>query len=210
MSFCPPSLADVDSDKLATADAQRFFLTPGAVSTLLPPEAPNSLTTLIPLQASTGPIDCCGGERNEDFGARFGGGFASEEQLVQMGRLCGVTASGGMSMRVDLYLATAGAAEAYKREAETMRPGRLTERVEPQDRQMLDSIGDERTLTRIIEIVNDQKIDSDHYELLFRRRNIIARIKLSYGFFPFPGKGPPEPLLEYAAQLDRNIQAAAQ
>jgi len=207
---CPPSLTDVDPDKLATADAERFFLTPGAVSTLLPPEAPNSLSTLIPLQASTGPIDCCGGERNEDFGARFGGGFASEEQLVQIGRLCGVTASGGMSMRVDLYATSPGAAEAYKREAATMMDSPTGEGVEQQDDELLASIGDSRLLRRIPTIVNDQRIDNDDYELLFKRRNIVARMRLSYGFYWNPGKGEPTPLLEYASQLDRNIEAAAQ
>ncbi len=91
-----------------------------------------------------------------------------------------------------------------------MKPGRLREGVPRQDEQLLSSIGDQRVLTRILEIVNDQKVDSDTYELLFRRRNVIARIELSYGFFPNPGKGPPDPLLEYASQLDRNIEAAAQ
>lgn len=207
---CPPSVKDIDPSQLATVDANRGFLTPGALSTLLPPEAPNSLGVVIPRASPTGPINCCDEENNRDFGARFGGGFASEEQLIQMGRLCGVRARGGMSMRVDLYAATPGAAEAYRREAETMKPGRLREGVPRQDEQLLSSIGDQRVLTRILEIVNDQKVDSDTYELLFRRRNVIARIELSYGFFPNPGKGPPDPLLEYASQLDRNIEAAAQ
>jgi len=91
-----------------------------------------------------------------------------------------------------------------------MKPDYLRENVEPENRQLLTSIGDERILTRIPTIVNDQRLDNDDYELLFRRRNIIARIELNYGSFYAPAKGPPEPLLEYAAQLDRDIEAAAQ
>jgi hypothetical protein len=140
----------------------------------------------------------------------MGGGFASEEQLIQMGRLCGVTASAGMSMRVDLYLATPGAAEAYKREAETIVDSSTGEAVELQDNHLLASIGDSRLLRRVVTIVNDQRIDNDDYELLFVRRNVVARIRLSYGFYWNPGKGSPEPLLEYAAELDKNIEAAAQ
>jgi hypothetical protein len=113
-------------------------------------------------------------------------------------------------MRVDLYVAAPGAAEAYKREADTMKPDYLRENVEPENRQLLASIGDEQILTRALTVVNDQRLDNDDYELLFRRHNVIARIELSYGSFSAPGKGPPEPLLEYAAELDRNIEAAAQ
>jgi hypothetical protein len=112
-------------------------------------------------------------------------------------------------MRVDLYVAAPGAAEAYKREADTMKPDYLRENVEPEDQQLFASIGDERILTRVLTIVNDQQLDNDDYEILYRRRNIIARIELTYGSFSHPGKGPPDPLLEYAAQLDRNIEAAA-
>ena len=207
---CPPSVKDIHPGQLATVDANRGFLTPGALSTLLPPEAPNSLGVVIPRASPTGPINCCDEENNRDFGARFGGGFASEEQLIQMGRLCGVRARGGMEMRVDLYAATPGAAEAYKREAETMRASTTGEAVEPQDDQLLSSIGDKRLLRRVLFIENEQRLDTDDYELLFIRRNVIARIRLSYGWPPALGKGPPDPLVEYAAQLDRNIEAAAQ
>jgi hypothetical protein len=210
---CPPSLTDADPTKLATAMAQFNIHTPSSadsLATIRPPEAANSLSTLIPRESPAGPVNCCDTETNKDFGAPFGGGFASEEQLIQMGRLCGVRARGGMSMRVDLYAATAGATEAYKREADTMRPRDVREDVEPEDQQLLASVGDERKLTRFVWIVNGQKLDVDDYELLFRRRNVVARLRLTYGSFYAPGKGPPEPLLEYAAQLDRNIEAVAQ
>lgn len=214
---CPPSLTDADPDKLATAWANRSFLTPDALSTLRPPEATNSLRTLIPVDSPDGPVWCCSESSNRSFGSPEGGGGlfgfgAGEEQLNQMGRLCGGIAdsqNGGLRMRVDLYVAAPGAAEAYKREADTMKPDYLRENVEPEDQQLFASIGDERILTRVLTIVNDQQLDNDDYEILYRRRNIIARIELTYGSFSHPGKGPPDPLLEYAAQLDRNIEAAA-
>jgi hypothetical protein len=212
---CPPSLADADPEALATALAEYMIHTPtspDAIKTLVPPEPPNSLRTVIPLESPVGPVDCCGGETNKDLGAPFGGGFAAEEQLIKMGRLCGVTADSvpALTMRVDLYTATAGAAYAYAREAEMMRPGDTRENVEPENKELLMSIGGERKLTRFVWIMNGQRLDVDDYELLFRRSNVVARIRLTYGSLYTSGGGPPEPLLEYAAQLDRNIEAAAQ
>jgi hypothetical protein len=215
---CPPSLTDADPDRLATIWADRSFLTPGVLSTLVPPEPSNSLWTLVPADSPNGPVWCCSESGNQSFGSPGGGGGlfgfgAGEEQLNQMGRLCGGIANsqkGALRMRVDLYVAAPGAAEAYKREADTMKPDYLRENVEPENRQLLASIGDEQILTRALTVVNDQRLDNDDYELLFRRHNVIARIELSYGSFSAPGKGPPEPLLEYAAELDRNIEAAAQ
>ena len=203
---CPPSLTDADPDKLATAMAQFNIHTPSsldAVETLVPPEAPNSLRTLIPRESPEGPVDCCGSSTNSDFGAPFGGGGmfgfgASEEQLIQMGRLCGIFAGSGpaLEMRVDLYVATPGAKEAYRREARSIYP-----QLDPLP--IDEMVGDERTLRR----------SPDQYEwyiLLFRRGNVIARLELSYRELSPDGRGSPEPLLQYAAQLDRNIEAAAQ
>ncbi len=215
---CPPSISELlktaDPGKVATAEAGFNIKTAVPPEGLFPPGAltpvPNSLKSLVPAQSPTGRIDCCSEETNEDFGAQFGGGFASEVQLNQMGRLCGLTASRGMSMRVDLYEATAGASEAYKLEAKTMKESSTGEAEEPQDGQLFNSIGDQRLLKRILTIENDQRLDNDDYELLFVRRNVVARIRLSYGSFAAPGKGPPDPLLQYAAQLDQNIEAAAQ
>ena len=223
---CVPSvLDDVDPVALATAMVGFNIHTPSSidtaatrVATLMPPEAANSLRTLVPVDSPDGSVWCCSDRNNASFGDPQGGGGlfgfgAGEEQLDQMGRLCGGIANseeGALRMRVDLYVATPGATEAYKREAEVMRPGYLREDLELENQGLLFSIGDERKLTRILTKVNDEYVDTDLYELIFRRRNIIARIELSYGSFSAPGKGPPELLLEYAAQLDRNIEAAAQ
>jgi hypothetical protein len=210
---CPPSLAD-DPVKMATAMAGFNIHTPSSIYpalTAAPPIPANALNSVIPRESSAGSVDCCSTETNKDFGAPFGGAFASEEQLIQMGRLCGIRAdSPAVTMRVDLYTATAGAEEAYRREADTMMASSTGEGVEPQNSQLLASIGDKRLLRRILTIVNGQRIDNDGYELLFARRNVIARMRLSYGSFWAPAKGPPEPLLQYAAQLDGNIEAAAQ
>ena len=111
-------------------------------------------------------------------------------------------------MRIDLYAATPGAVEAFKREAETMKPGRLRENAQVQDDGLLNSIGDERTLTRVLTMVNGETIDNDEYELLFARRNVVARLKISYGSYSAPATGSAQALLEYAAGLDQNIQGA--
>jgi hypothetical protein len=225
---CPPSLADADPGKLATVWADGSFLTPGVLSTLVPPEASNSLWTLMPVDSPDGSVWCCTDRDNASFGSPEGGGGlfgfgASEEQLDEMGRLCGGIANsqeGALRMRVDLYAATPGAAEAYKREADTMAPdGFYHENIEPDDEGVLSSIGDERVFMRYVQYEGEKprRLDIDDYELLFRRRNIVARLQLSYldaslGFPAYtstPQKGPPEPLLEYATQLDQNIEAPA-
>jgi hypothetical protein len=226
---CPSSLADADPDNLATAWANRSFLTADALSTLRPPEAANSLKTLIPVDSPDGSVWCCSDRDNASFGSPEGGGGlfgfgASEEQLDEMGRLCGEIANsqeGALRMRVDLYVAVPGAREAFKREADKMAAdGFYHEEIKLDDESLLLSIGDERAFMRYSHYEGEKprRLDIDDYELLFRRRNIIARLQLSYldtslGFPAYtttPQKGPPEPLLEYAAQLDRNIGAAAQ
>jgi hypothetical protein len=213
---CPPSISDLletaDPAALSTALAEFNIRTPVPPEGLFPPgaltPAPNTLYNLVPPESPFGPVHCCIEGSNESFGTPFGGGGifgfgATQEQLEQMGRLCGVLASGAMEMRVDLYATAPGAMEAYRREAQTMSPDDLRENVKPEDEVLLASIGDERALTHVFTVVNGQRLDKDEYDLLFRRRNIIARIELGYA-----GQGPPEPLLGYAAQVDRNVEAA--
>jgi len=200
---CPPSLVDVaDPTKLAEALRNFDIRTPEPPEGLIPPGAlfpPGSLGTVLPPDPNTGqPVGSCSPKPNESVGEPFSGFFASQSQLEQMGRLCGCSFDGfeGYDIRIDMYEATPGAKEAYRREARTIYP-----QLDPLS--IDEAIGEERTLRRSPD-------EYDRYILLFRRRNVIARLELSYYRESSPdGKGPREPVLEYAAQLDRNIEAAA-
>lgn len=180
---------------------------------------------LIPRDSSKGAIDCCSDETNEDLGAEFGGGGvygfgASEVQLDGMGRRCGVTAESnvlGYQMRLDYYATTPGAIEAYRREADTMRDDELKD-IDSSDRELFTSIGDRQELRMTTGTMNGQPF-METYDVLFQRRNLVARVELQYWgtidssskppVASSAGGGPLTPLLQYAAQLDQNIQAAA-
>ena len=171
-------------------------------------------------------MDSCGADPNPDVGEPPLL-YSPETQLYQMGRVCGgETYFGGsgdpwtMSVQLHLYETTPGAGEAYRREATQMlgsggdpeirqcredAEGRLEAAA---DRDLLLAVGDERELTTNVGLIDHECSGDDEYVLLFRRRNVIARLELSNNLPT--SEVSPDPVLEYAAQLDRNIEAAAQ
>jgi hypothetical protein len=115
-------------------------------------------------------------------------------------------------------LATPGAKEAYRREADTMLEHELKDISSP-DRELFLSIGERQELRKTTGTINGQPFE-ETYDVLFQRRNVVARVELKYvgtidlsskpPVVSSAGSGPLTPLLEYAAQLDRNIEATAQ
>ena len=85
-------------------------------------------------------------------------------------------------------------------EAETIQ-GRGFEDVRDVDEARLASLGDERAIRLNVYSINGERAEG-HKVLLVRWHNVIARMELS------PDK-PTDLLLDYAAQLGRNIEAVA-
>jgi len=205
---CPPSLEQIaDPTKLAEALGNFNVRTPDPPEGLIPRDAwtpPGSPGALLPADPNLHSSANCELKTNEYVGEPGYGFFANERELQQMGRVCGCERwpdPPAFHVRVDLYQATAGAKEAFRREAGTIYPQLAPLGI---DGEITQSIGQERTLRGTPD-------DYDRYILLFRRRNVIVRLELSYYSESSPqGQGPVEPLLRYGAQLDENIEAAAQ
>ncbi len=204
---CPPSLEQVaDPTKLAEALGNMNIRTPGPPAGLVPADAwtpPGSLGALLPVDPNLKDPGICELNTNGYVGEPGYGFFATEEELEQMGRLCGCERwpdPPAFHVRIDLYESTAGAREGLRREASTIYPQIAPLNI---DNELVQRVGQERTLRGTPD-------DYDRYILLFRRRNVVARLELSYYSKSSPeGQGPVEPLLYYAEQLDRNIEAAA-
>jgi hypothetical protein len=236
---CPPSFeVAIGPTKLAEILSRPGFpqpepgdIPPGAFA------RPGSLCTLLPPDPISGqPIDFCPAETYPDAESFF---LADEELLDQMGRLCGISVSlygpdysWEMDADVELYATTPGAKEAFRRSAtgtgfggesdssdlapnddEISRSLRrchedaLRRLGDTTDFDLLLSLGDERELGASVGLVDGECSDFETYDLLLRRRNVISRIDLS--FQSTAGEPPVTLLLNYAAQLDRNIEAAA-
>lgn len=161
-----------------------------------------SLGTLLPADPRSGELPkYCSLKSNDVVGAPDYGFFALKDELERLGRVCGCDDGryGSFHVRIDQYLTTSGAHEAFGKEAGELRARRVEE-VEGVDEAQLGDIGDERIVKQTFYSVNGQ-VRENNRVLLMRRRNIIARMET-------PIKDV-EVLLEYAAQLDKNIQAAA-
>jgi hypothetical protein len=241
---CPPTLLEaVEPTRLAEEMDKLQIPTyvPGPEELGLTPEAftgAGTLCSLLPPDPMTGELlDYCSPEPNEQLGVQFGGGFALEAQLVEMGRLCGATVGGygrgNVHVRLDKYKAVAGANEAFRREAVVITPTTdlppwpltneqraaveanrkceqdANDRMQSNiDHELLESIGEDRELQVSVGTMNDQ-CWIEQYAMLIRRRNIVARMDFALDFGS-PGQASLVPsMLEYAAQLDRNIEAAA-
>jgi hypothetical protein len=144
----------------------------------------------------------CSLKSNSVVGAPDYGFFAVESELERLGRICGCSygSYGSLYVRIDMYRATDGAHEAFAQEA-----GYLGEppnkEVKEVDKDQLSDIGNERTIKQTFYSINGQE-RKHNVVLLMRQSNIIARMDLT-------PEQPVDVLLEYAAQLDQNIQAAA-
>ncbi len=217
---CPPPIEQVaDPTKVAELLNRNFDFyneTLGPEDFGIPPEVmnpPDSPALLIPTAAPLGAqVSCCSDLTNQEMGDPNFGSFASEEQLNQLGRLCGFTADSvpeAYQIRLDYYRTTPGAKEAYRREAALFSQYEVSN-LDTLDQQALSSIGEDRVLGRTISWTNGVRDEADEFTLFIRRRNVIASIDLQYVLLPGTHQGPPTPLLQYAAQLDRNIEAAAQ
>ena len=175
---------------------------------LLGKTPPGTIAALLPPDPFSGQLNGCGLSPNSEDGAPFSGFFADEAELDRLGRLCGCDALGDgkgvwtdyFSVRGDVYLTTTGARAAFKMESQTLTRG--FEDVSEVDEARLASLGEERVIMQHVFYVNGQQTEGQRV-LLVRWHNIVARIELS----PYH---PTEMLLDYAAQLDKNIQAAAQ
>lgn len=214
---CPPSFEEaLGPTKVAEGldIIERETRVPSQEELGVPPDAfvpPGSLCTLFPPDPVSGePIDFCPALTNADLA---GGSTEWEEHYDQTGRLCGISVSlhgadypWQMNVDLELYATTPGAREAFRSKAGQ---GDANDDSVLADQDLLLSLGDERRLHRIEGYMDGELIDQDIYILQFRRRNIVAELSLAYIGASPTDKGPPEPVLEYAAQLDRNIEAAA-
>jgi hypothetical protein len=214
----------------ATATALRSSIptsgadpSPFATQIVLPPElyevtpapaAPGSLGSLLapdPVSGRSVPEYTL--NTNDVVGSPGYGYYASAQQLDQMGRLCGLYTSLNefthgpsedwvMHVYLDLYATTAGAEEAFQRWARSL--GGSSD-VDVADCRSLKGVGEEREL-RLAKATAQYRYDT--YHLLFRRRNVVLLLTLNYG--EPTARGPVDLVAEYAAQLDRNIEAAAE
>jgi len=139
--------------------------------------------------------------------------FASEEELRRLGRECGGEVrvygveSWVMQVRIHLYLSTAGAKEAFARQAE-YEESVSQDNFEPSDA-MLSALGEDRRLFLAQPgYMDGERLDHDDYTLLVLRRNVVLDIWLRYEEL-VSYRRPADPALEYAAAVDRNILAAA-
>jgi hypothetical protein len=141
------------------------------------------------------------------------GYHASEQQLDQMGRLCGLYTSLNefthgpsegwvMHVYLDFFATSPGANEAFRRWSKDLKGSGDVGLADPTS---LERVGEERKL-RLSEAT--AKYSYDTYDLLFRRRNIVFLIRLNYGEST-EGR-PVELVVEYAAELDRNIESLAE
>jgi hypothetical protein len=214
---CPPSFEEaIGPTKLAEILSRPGFPQPEPGD--IPPDAfarPGSLCTLLPPDPVSGEsITFCPSLTNADPAAAGETEGQWEEYYAQMGRLCRVSVSlygpdhpWEMNVDMELYATTPGAREAFRPKAGQGEPDDDSLLV---DRDLLLSLGDERRFYRIMGYIDGEVIDQDIYVLQFRRRNIATELSLSYIGTSPTGKGSPDPVLEYAAQLDRNIEAAAE
>jgi hypothetical protein len=203
---------DAEMRNFPTASPEGTPREPGSWITPVPRETripSGSLGALFPVDPITGELPpSCVPQSNAQLGSPFGGFFANEAELDGLGRLCGCDVRGGghdvwrdyFKLRADLYLTTPGAREAFTMEARTIE-GRGFEDVEDVDEARLASIGDERTIRLNVGSINGQRFEAKKV-LLVRWHNIIARMELS-------PQQPTDLLLDYAAQLGRNIEAVA-
>jgi hypothetical protein len=135
----------------------------------------------------------------------------NKEELDQLGRLCGCALqsedpTASIQIQLHLYVTSRGAEEAYRRQKGWYDDDDVIEAVSAQ------SIGDERALRYTpgtTKAPGTALTTQDAYSFLFRRRNVVVSLFLQYHSESFDAKGPPDPMLEYAAQIDQNIQAAA-
>ena len=138
-----------------------------------------------------------------------------------MGRLCGASVdfdekfnrpgNARLTARIDLYKSTAGAMEAFRREADTMHDYELRD-MSSSDEGLLDSIGERQELRETTGTMNDEPFE-ETYGVLFKRRNLVARMELMYAgtidsttkppSVEVMGTGPVSPVLEYARELDK-------
>jgi hypothetical protein len=165
--------------------------------------APGSLGTLLPMDPVLNKVPAyCSLDSNDVVGAPDYGFFAPENELERLGRICGCSYGHyeALYVRIDIYQEADGAHEAFAQEASYLDEPPNKE-VEEVDKSQLSDIGNERKLKQTFYSVNGQQRKHDAV-LLMRRSNIIARMD-------FTPEQPVDLLLEYAAQLDRNIQAAA-
>lgn len=175
------------------------------------PVQPGTLAILLPPDPLTGRlVPSYTLNTNASVGCAGCGYWANEFALDQMGRLCGLSTSLGASsisasgddiiisqlfLQLDYYRTTPGAEEAFQRQVEE----EFDEKVED----VTLDVGDERQLfASTYEFASSG--GSTTYSLLMRRRNIIVRLS------DWDGEEQTGAVLEYAAQLDRNIEAAAQ
>jgi len=202
--------ANVES---ALSELPRPTAEPGTLATLLPPD---------PFADSAIPRSSV--NTNEGVGCPGCGYWTNEYELNLMGRLCGLKSDiggwappvssgdtiyldvGTVYIELDYYATTPGAIEAFQRE--TSGNALQGDSVDSGDNESLHSLGDDRSLTLSVPHSGGTQSEPNAYELLFRRRNIIARMHGAY--FSGASEEGPDAILEYAAQLDRNIEAAAQ
>jgi len=192
-------------------------ITPGPISlpdfSDLPPApvSPDSLASLLPPDPGSGkPVSMYTLNLNSYVGSPGSGYWESEDQLDKMGRLCGLSTSLGelnisasgnditirqVYLEIDYYEITPGAREAFRRELKDD----FGEKVED----VSVDVGDERQLLAS-SYESPSSGESTTYSLLMRRRNIIVRL------WGWDGEGETDAVLEYAAQLDQNIEATAQ
>lgn len=165
--------------------------------------AAGSLGALLPANPISGIAPAtCPLLSNSVVGAYDYGFFASESELERLGRICGCEYGNyeSLDVRIDLYHATDGAHEAFAQEAKYVKEP-PNEEVEGVNKEQLSHIGNERIIKQTFYSINGQERKFDAV-LLMRRANIIARMELT-------PEQPVDVLLEYAAQLDKNIEAAA-
>jgi hypothetical protein len=232
---CPPSLEDlVGPTKIAQIMGSLPTQIPSWAELGISPDdliPPGSLCALLPgVPDSSEPIVFCPLYDNTGAGGMVP--VVDEDLLDQMGRVCGtyLTVDGPlhakMDIRVDVYVSSAGSEEAYRRAESAMRSlkepsdrmKKCVEGVTGEFQALIDAqagrIGDERDW-RIASswegpLESGHCSGSHYYTLVFRRHNLYVELSLNYVRpAPLGIDHSPQPLLDYATQLDTNIEAAA-
>lgn len=191
---CVTAIACGASQGRGESPASESGVVPTCPVELIPDLMAGPLGTLFPRDPDSAPPDCLLSDEAGNFGP-FGSEF---EEYERLGWVCSCDGAGheagrgSFSVHIDLYHTTAGAHEAYAREAVDVQDPRNKE-VKGLDEALLADLGDERVIK--------QKFYAGDVILLMRRRNVVASMRLT--------QEASVDLLEYAAQLDENIQAAA-
>lgn len=174
------------------------------------------LSSLAPSTAPGWFLFDSGAVPNSELGALYGGGFATEQQLSQMGRRCGIQWHFALQgsprplriARVDLYATSVGAQEALPREVDSYREQKQWEVVNGgcSDVGSNSAVGDELVLMRSHTVDEAEGLpDMAWHRLVLRRRNVVVSIIVSSESL----EAATNPACALAEEIDSKIEAIA-